>query len=50
MYLAAGRPADAANALDMAMQKDKAREIRLKLLCDADAGRKTVGRRQTPGL
>jgi hypothetical protein len=32
MYLAAGRPADAANALDVAMQKDKAREIRLQLL------------------
>jgi len=32
MYLAAGRPADAANALDIALQKDKAREIRLELL------------------
>jgi tetratricopeptide (TPR) repeat protein len=32
MYLAAGRPADAANALDIALEKNKAREIRLKLL------------------
>ncbi len=47
MYLAAGRPADAANALDMAMQKDKARQVRLKLLATPmpdgkpwDAGRR----------
>ena len=47
MYLAAGRPADAANALDVALQKDKAREIRLKLLATPmpdgkpwDAGRR----------
>ena len=32
MYLAAGRPADAANALDLALERTKAREIRLKLV------------------
>ncbi len=32
LYLAAGRPAEAADALDIAMQKDKARAIRLQLL------------------